>query len=99
VPGTWVLMFCQCSPCLTLTPGTDRGARESESRQIRSVAWGAWPSRGSIPLRAHFVSQITSEKIEWFPRSSLEATFQIPDFAESRCPTNVIMEDSTGSMA
>jgi hypothetical protein len=45
-PGTWVLMFCQCSPCLTLTPGTDRGARESESRQIRSVAWGTWPFRG-----------------------------------------------------
>ena len=39
VPGTWVLMFCQFSPYLTLTPGRDRCARGSESRRIRSVAW------------------------------------------------------------
>ena len=39
VPGTWVLMFCQFSRNLTLTPGRDRCARGSESRRIRSVAW------------------------------------------------------------
>jgi hypothetical protein len=97
VPGTWVLMFCQCSPCLTLLPGTDRGARESEPRQISSVAWEAWPSQCSILLGPHFVSQITSERAQWFPRLSPEATIEIPGFAESRRPTNVMIEDFSGS--
>ena len=35
------------SPYPTLTPGTDRGTRESESRQIRSGQLGGWWRRGS----------------------------------------------------